>query len=64
MHVLAKIHYQNSELYTCGYSGCPGVAVQRLDLRIDYCVFWPFSSTPINLMISIYLLWVLICIMH
>ena len=34
------------------------------DLRIDYCGFGPFKSTPINLMISISLPKVLICIMH
>ena len=33
-------------------------------LRIDYCSFGPCSSTTINLMISVSLLKVLICIMH
>ena len=33
-------------------------------LRIDYCGFGPCSSATINLMISISLLKVLICIKH
>ena len=43
--------------------GCRCTDLYNLHLRIDYCGFGPFCSTPTNLLLFILLLKVLVCIM-